>query len=172
LLYETEFVFCLAQVSTQVQLRSWQIGKLTAAWNLYSTALGSITAERANLMERLKSALSASQPPQQQQQQHNSAGVALDNDGLSVNVDSMAGSLVDVENSQQLDALLNRDEYHELCDMINANLAREDNIMILFDYAIGNMLDELQLALICVASWPYMPLLGCICKWLIESEVV
>lgn len=157
------------QVSTQVQLRPWQVGKLTAAWNLYSTALDSITAERANLMERLKLALSACQSPQQQQ--HNSAGVALDNDGL-INVASVAGSLVDVENSQQLDALLNRDEYYELCDMINANLAREDNIMILFDYAIGNMLDELQLALICVASWPYMPLLGCICKWLIESEVV
>lgn len=73
-------------------------------------------------------------------------------------------------NMQQLDAVLNADEYLDLCGAINANLAREDSIMILFDYAIGNMLDELQLALICVSSWPFMPLLGCICKWLVEDE--
>jgi hypothetical protein len=71
----------------------------------------------------------------------------------------------------QLDTLLSTAEYHALCEAINANLAREDSIMILFDYSIGNMLDEVQLSLICVASWPYMPLLGSICKWLVEPHL-
>jgi hypothetical protein len=152
---------CCAQVATQVRLRPWQVGKVTAAWRLYATSLDSITAERATLMERLKQACDRSSSSSARDAQSLDATAAADA------AQSEAAAAL---NMQQLDAVLNADEYLDLCGAINANLAREDSIMILFDYAIGNMLDDLQLALICVASWPFMPLLGCICKWLVEDE--
>jgi hypothetical protein len=187
------------QVATQVQLRPWQVGKLTAAWQLYESALQHITEKRVVLLERLRAALqqaaaairsdssAAAAVAAAAGASTKAAAIAQEDADGDINFFAVDSDEEDADaggaclqqrlrlhsriTGAQLDVLLSTDEYHALCEGINANLAREDSIMILFDYAIGNMLDELQLAVICVASWPFMPLLGSISRWLVEPHL-
>ena len=49
-------------------------------------------------------------------------------------------------------------------------MAREDSIMMIFDYSFAGMLDDLQAAQVSVASWPYLPMLVAICHHLVHSD--
>jgi hypothetical protein len=100
------------------------------------------------------------------------AGVGLSEGGLRSGLDlaSPNDSALLLSDEKLLDDVLNQHEYWDLAEAIDANMAHEDQIMILFDYAIFMLLDELQLAQVVVSSWPFFPLMGSICTWLLEGE--
>eukprot|EP00879_Flechtneria_rotunda_P003308 GHRR01003534.1.p1 GENE.GHRR01003534.1~~GHRR01003534.1.p1 ORF type:complete len:518 (+),score=215.88 GHRR01003534.1:1221-2774(+) len=140
-------------VASQVVLRPTQADKLTAAWQLYSASLDQMKQERVILMDRLKRALATSPDGFVTSQYSNGAAATTASDLLT--------------NAKLLNSVLDINEYYDLSEAIDANMAREDGVMILFDYAIMCMLDEVQLAAVCVASWPCFPLMGSICAWLL-----
>lgn len=133
-------------VAAQVALRPGQRQRLAAAWQLYNASLESVNAERARLSERLRDALARSQL----------AGGAASSSG--------------VPDAAALDALLAADEYTALSAELDANMAREDGIMVLHDYVIGCMMDGVQLALVCVSCWPFLPLAGCVAAHLLGVD--
>ncbi|KAF6257394.1 hypothetical protein COO60DRAFT_1235229 [Scenedesmus sp. NREL 46B-D3] len=100
------------------------------------------------------------------------AGVGLSQGGLRCGLELACpnDSALLLSDEKLLDDVLNQHEYWDLAEAIDANMAREDQIMILFDYAIFMLLDELQLAQVVVSSWPFFPLMGSICTWLLEGD--
>jgi hypothetical protein len=130
-----------------------------------------VNEERNTLMQRLKDAL------QTTEQCCASTGSGSTNSGSAAAIAAAANAAADPNSSltdilcmgQLADQVLNSSEYHELSEAIDANMAREDGIMILFDYAIGRMFDDVQKCQGCVSSWPFFPLMGSICAWLVEG---
>lgn len=100
-----------------------------------------------------------------------SAGVGLSEGGLRLRLElqSPNDTSIMLSDERLLEDVLNHHEYYELSEAIDANMAREDGIMILFDYAIMMMLDDVQLCQVAVSSWPFFPLLGSVCVWLLEG---
>lgn len=156
-------------VAGQLTLRPGQAQRLAAAWSLYSASLAKVNEERGLLMRRLQGALETCH---RSAAAADAAGVGLAEGGLRSGL-ALAGpndSSLLLSDEKLLDDVLNQHEYWDLAEAIDANMAREDQIMILLDYAIFMLLDELQLAQVVVSSWPFFPLMGSICTWLLEGD--
>uniref|UniRef100_A0A383WMJ7 Uncharacterized protein n=1 Tax=Tetradesmus obliquus TaxID=3088 RepID=A0A383WMJ7_TETOB len=133
------------------------------------SSLAKVNGERGLLMRRLQGALETCH---RSAAAADAAGVGLAEGGLRSGL-ALAGpndSSLLLSDEKLLDDVLNQHEYWDLAEAIDANMAREDQIMILLDYAIFMLLDELQLAQVVVSSWPFFPLMGSICTWLLEGD--